>query len=100
MFSERGNQVISSLCFLLGYFSDEWVDEPILCFLSIFLADEQATTQFHYSFFLAENIHDQFSKFATKGMFWYSSILVYMFIFFQAENFSFLMQKLDKDGKP
>jgi hypothetical protein len=84
MFSKRGNQVISSLCYLLGYFSDEWVDEPILGFLSIFSAKEHATTQFDYSFFLAENIHDQFSKFATEGMFRYSSILAYMFIFFQA----------------
>jgi hypothetical protein len=46
LFSERGNQVISSLCCLLGYFSDEWVDEPILGFLSIFSAEEHATTQF------------------------------------------------------
>jgi hypothetical protein len=100
LFSEKGNQVISSLCCLLGYFSDEWVDEPILGFLSIFSAEEKATIQFDYNTFLAENIHDQLSKFATEGMFWYSSILAYMFTFFQAERFSFLMQKMDKDDKP
>jgi hypothetical protein len=69
LFSEKGNQVISSLCCLLGYFSDEWVDEPILGFLSIFSAEEKATIQFDYNTFLAENIHDQLSKFATEGMF-------------------------------
>jgi hypothetical protein len=100
LFSERGNQVISSLCSLLGYFSDEWVDEPILGFLSIFSAEEKATIQFDFNTFLAENIHDQLSKFATEGMFWYSSILAYMFIFFQTEKFPFLMQKMDKDDKP
>jgi hypothetical protein len=100
LFSEKGNQVISSLCCLLGYYSDEWVDEPILGFLSIFSAEEKATIQFDYNTFLAENIHDQLSKFATEGMFWYSSILAYMFTFFQAERFSFLMQKMDKDDKP
>jgi hypothetical protein len=47
-----------------------------------------------------ENIHEQFSKFATEGMFRYSSILAYMFVFFQADRFSFSMQKMDKDGKP
>jgi hypothetical protein len=33
-------------------------------------------------------------------MFQYSSILAYMLTFFQADRFSFSMQKMDKDGKP
>jgi hypothetical protein len=33
-------------------------------------------------------------------MFWYSSILAYMFTFFQEDKFSFSMQKMDQDGKP
>jgi hypothetical protein len=70
LFSEKGNQVISSIYYLLGYFSDEWVDEPILGFLSIFSTKENPTTQFDYNNFLAENIHEQFSKFSTEGMFW------------------------------
>jgi hypothetical protein len=69
MFSEKGNQIISSLCCLLGYFSDEWVDEPILGYLSIFTAEEKATIQFDYSGFLAENMHEQLFKFPTEGMF-------------------------------
>jgi hypothetical protein len=76
------------------------VDEPILGFLSIFSTEEKSTTQFDYNTFLAENIHEQFSQFATEGMFWYSSILAYMFIFFQVDRFSFSMQKMDKEGKP
>jgi hypothetical protein len=44
LFSEKGNQVISSLCCLLGYFLDAWVDEPILGFLSIFSTEEKSTT--------------------------------------------------------
>jgi hypothetical protein len=100
MFSEKGNQIISSLCSLLGYFSDEWVDEPILGFLSIFSTEERPTIQFDYSTFLAESIHEQLSKFATEGMFRYSSILANMFIFFQVDRFFFSMQKMDKNGKP
>jgi hypothetical protein len=96
----KGNQVISSLCALLGYFSDQWVDKPILGFLSIFSIDERPTTQFDYSTFLVDNIHEQFSNFSTEGMFRFSSILAYMFIFFQADKFSFSMQKMDKDGRP
>jgi hypothetical protein len=40
LFSTKGNQIISALCALLGYYSDKWVDEPILGFLSIFSNDE------------------------------------------------------------
>jgi hypothetical protein len=57
-------------------------------------------TQFDYNIFLAENLHEQLANFPTEGMFWYSSILAYMFMFYQADKFSFLMQKMDKDGKP
>jgi hypothetical protein len=90
----KGNQVISSLCTLLGYFLDQWVDELILGFLSIFSTDE------NYNTFLAENIHEQFSNFTIEGMFLYSSILAYMFIFFHVDKFSFSIQKMDKDGRP
>jgi hypothetical protein len=76
------------------------VDEPILGFLSIFSAEEKSTIQFDYNTFLAENIHEQLLKFTTEGMFWYSSILAYMFTFFQADRLSFPMQKMDQDDKP
>jgi hypothetical protein len=69
MFSAKGNQVISSLCCLLGYYSDEWVDEPILGFMSIFSTEEKATIQFNFSQFLANNIHEQLFNFSTEGMF-------------------------------
>jgi hypothetical protein len=86
IFSVKGNQIISTLCCLLGYFSDEWVDEPILGFLSIFSTEEKATVQFDFSQFLADNIHEQLFKFSTEGMFRYSSVLVYLFLFFQADK--------------
>jgi hypothetical protein len=100
LFLVKGNQVISSLCALLGYFLDQWVDEPILGFLSIFSIDEKPTTQFNYNTFLVDNIHEQFLNFATESMFRYSSIMAYMFVFFQADKFSFSMHKMDKDGRP
>jgi hypothetical protein len=100
IFSVKGNQIISSLCSLLGYYSDEWVDEPILGYLSIFSTEGSPTVQFDYNVFLADNIHDQLFKFPTEGMFWYSSVLAYMFMFYQADKFLFPMQKLDQDGKP
>jgi hypothetical protein len=100
MFSTKGNQVIMSLCALLGYYSDQWVDEPILGFLSIFSTDEKPTTHFDFNTFLENNIHEQFINFTTEGMFWYSSILAYLFVFFQTDKFSFSMQNMDIDGRP
>ena len=76
------------------------MDEPILGFLSIFSIEEKVATQFDYNGFLAENLHKQMENFPTEGMFQYSSILAYMFMFYQADKFSFLMQKMDKDRKP
>jgi len=76
------------------------VDEPILGFLSIFSAEEKVATHFDYNGFLAKNLHDQLANFPTEGMIWYSSILAYMFMFYQADKFSFHMQKMDKEGKP
>jgi hypothetical protein len=49
---------------------------------------------------LAHNIHEKLVNFATEGMFRYSSILAYMFVYFQADRFNFSMQKMDADGKP
>jgi hypothetical protein len=76
------------------------VDEPILGFLSIFSVEEKVSIQFDYSGFLAKNLHEQLANFPTEGMFWYSSILAYMFMFYQAYKFLFLMHKMDKNGKP
>jgi hypothetical protein len=100
IFSVKGNQIISSLCCLLGYYSDEWVDEPILGFLSIFSIKGKATAQFDYIQFLADNIDEFFFKLSIERMFRYSLVLVYLFLFFQADNFSFALQKLDQDRNP
>jgi hypothetical protein len=76
------------------------VDEPILGFMSIFSIQEKATTQFNFNQFLGNNIHEELFKFPTEGMLRYSSILAYMFLFFQSKKFSFLLQNLDTEGSP
>jgi hypothetical protein len=48
IFSIGENQIISTLCYLLRYFSNELVDEPILGFMSIFSTEEKATVQFDF----------------------------------------------------
>jgi hypothetical protein len=100
IFSIRENQIISILCYLLGYFSDEWVDDTILGFLSIFSTEEKATVQFDFSQFLVDNIHDQLFRFSTEGIFRYSSVLVYLFLFFQSDRFPCAFHKLDQEVNP
>jgi hypothetical protein len=69
IFFEKGNHIISTLCCFLSYFSDKWVGEPILGFLSIFSAKEKVATQFDFNGFLAKNLHRQLENFPTEGMF-------------------------------
>jgi hypothetical protein len=42
IFSVKGNQIIASLYNLLGYYSDEWVDESILGYLFILSTEESS----------------------------------------------------------
>jgi hypothetical protein len=100
IFTVKANQIIPMLSYLLGYYSDEWVDEPILGFLSIFSTEERVSIKFNFSQFLADNIHDQLFRFPTEGMFRYSSVLVYMFLFYQSDRFPCALQKLNQEGSP
>jgi len=90
MFPEGTKQIISSISYILSYHSDLWVDEAIVGFLSIFTTGEKPII-FNYSQFIAEAMHDQFVKFSTKGASKYSSILVHMFIYQQADKFPFTL---------
>lgn len=85
---------------LLGYPSDQWVDEVILAFLSVFSAGDKPSLIFNYSQFLAESIHDQFLKFSIEGAFKHQTDLVYLSLFFQADRFKFPLQKVDAQGTP
>jgi len=100
MFPQKARHIIFFLSSILGYYLDEWVDEPILGFLSTLSSYEGASITFDYGHFLSYIIHEQFLQLLTEGMFKYSSILMYMFLFFQEDKFPFSMQKLDQQGEP
>lgn len=99
-FPQRTKHIISILSYLLAYFSDEGVDEPILWFLSILSSEEGTLVIFYYAHFLADTIHEQFLQFLTKGMFIYSFVLIHMFIFFQIVMFPFAVLKHSEQGEP
>ena len=59
MFPNRTTQITTILSYLLGYNFDQYVNESILGFLSIFSADSKPTVIYKFSQFLAEAIHEQ-----------------------------------------
>lgn len=93
MFCQRTRQIFYVLSSILGYFSDEWLDEPILGFLSTLSLEEGRSITFDNGQFLSNIIHEQFLQVLNEGMLRCSSILMYMFLFFQIDNFPFLVQK-------
>lgn len=49
MFLDMTKHIVSLVSYLLGYQFDQWVDEPILGFLSVLSIGEKADFMFHYS---------------------------------------------------
>jgi len=60
MFPDRTKKITTILSYLLGYNSDQYVNEAIIGFLSLFSVDSKPTVLYNFSQFLAEAIHEQF----------------------------------------
>ncbi len=58
MFPEITKQITTILSYLLVYNYNQYVNEAILGFLSIFSDDSKATIIYNFSQFLAETIHE------------------------------------------
>jgi len=100
MFSERGRQIITMLSCILGYTTDEHVDEVVITFLSIFFPGKPPTTVYNFAQFIVDRIHEQFIILPNERVFKYSSALFHMFLYYQSDKFPVSMQKLDTKGNP
>ena len=69
IFRDRTQHIIIVLSYLLGYNTDQWVDEAIIGFLYILSLDVKPTVMFNYAQFLADVIHEQFLKFQIEEFF-------------------------------
>lgn len=85
---------------ILGYTTNEHVDEFVLAFLSIFFPGKSPTIVYNYAQFLADGIHEQFIRLTNERVFKYSTILFHMFVYFQSDKFPVSIQKLDTKGNP
>lgn len=72
---------------ILGYTIDGHVDEFILAFLSIFTPRKPPAIMYDYAQFIADRMHEQFSRLSTERVFKYSSALFYMFLYYQIDKF-------------
>jgi len=94
IFSERARQIVTILSCVLGYTTDEHVDEPILAFLSIFCPGKPPAAVFNFAQFLADRIHDQLIRLPNERVFKYSSVLFHMFLYFQSTSKSWTLRAI------
>lgn len=100
IFSERGIQIITMFSCVIGYTTDEHVDEVVLAFLSIFLPRKPPATMYNFAQFIADKIHEHFIRLSTERVFKYSSLFFHMFLYFQWDKFPISIQKLYTNGNP
>ena len=100
IFSERTKNTITVLSYLLGHHSDQWFYEAVIFFLSILSSEAKPTIMFNYSQFLGDAIDKQFLEFNIEEVFKYTSVLVYMFVYFKSRRFPFQMNKENEDYEP
>ena len=81
-FPNRTQHIVTIISYLIGYYLYQWLDEEIIGFLSILSPHAKPSIMFNFSQFLADAIHDQFFKFHTEEVFKYTSVIVYMFVYF------------------
>lgn len=99
IFSETGRHIITMLSCILGYTTNEHVDEVILAFLTIFTPGKPLAIMYNYAQFISDRMHEQFTRLPTKRVFKYSSVLFHMFLYYQADMFLVSIQILETKGK-
>lgn len=95
MFPQRDKHVISLIYLLLGYQIDQWVDEAIIRYLSIFSKENKLAFMYNYSQFLAKAMHEELMNITTEGVFKYSSVLVHILIFLQGVKLLIVLHNQD-----
>jgi len=71
MFFERGKQIITMISCVLGYSTDEFVDELVLAFMSIYTLGQPPVVLYNYAKFIAEIMHEQFTRMQNERVFKY-----------------------------
>lgn len=85
---------------VLGCTTSKFVDEIIICIMSIYSPDQPLAIIFDYAKFIADRMHDQFMRLENQRVFKYSLVLYHLFLYYQADRFPISLQKVDTRGNP
>lgn len=85
---------------VLGYTTSEFVDEIVICFMSIYSLGQAPTIIFDYAKFIVDKIHDQFMRLENERMFKYSLVMYHLFLYYKDDRFPISLQNMDTKGNP
>jgi len=100
IFSPFDQDIVAIISSVLGYTTNEYIDEIILAFMSIYTPGKPPTIIYDYAKFIADRMHDQFLRMSNERVFKYSSFLYHLFLYFQSDKFPFTLQMLHTKGQP
>ena len=98
IFSPWGWNIVAMISCVLGYSTSQCIDEIILAFMAIYTLGQPPATIYDFATFIANIMHEQFTRMGNEMVFNYSSVLYHMFLYYQSEKFPFTLQKLDTKG--
>ena len=68
-FNDIGKVLVSMISYILGYNTNEYVDETILAMISIFTPRKSPAAQYDYATLIAKKIHEQFMNLERERVF-------------------------------
>jgi len=97
-FNDIGKALVSMISYILGYNTNEYVDETILAMMSMFTPGKPPSVQYDYATFIANRIHEQFMNLERERVFKYTAYIYHLLIFNQPDSFPLSLKKLDAQG--
>jgi len=97
-FNDIGKILVDMITYILGYNTNEYVDETILVMLSMFTPGKPPSVQYDYATFIANKIHEKFMNLERERVFKYTSYIYHLLVFNQPDSFPFALKKLDAQG--
>lgn len=82
-----------------GYSTNEYIDEIILAFMSIYTPRQPLVVIYDYAQFITDRMHENFLRMNNQRIFKYS-VLYHMFLYYQSKKFQFILQNLNTKGHP
>lgn len=98
-FTKIGKLILDMISFILGFKTNEFVDETNLVMLSMFTPGQHPTIKYDYASFIANKINKQFISLEREGVFKYTSVIYHLLLYYQPNSFLFPIRKLDSKGE-